>query len=68
MYDEFIFKEQVALTVTAIIISFWLFGVKISDNDKSMLNVMINVRAAVMLTETKIPFLLRTTNSNTFRS
>jgi hypothetical protein len=35
--------EQVALTVTAIIILFVPFGVKISDNNKTMLNLMINV-------------------------
>jgi uncharacterized paraquat-inducible protein A len=57
--------EQVAPAVTTIIILFLPFVVKISDNNKSILNVMINVRTTVMLTETKIPFSLNKTNSST---
>jgi hypothetical protein len=57
--------EQIALAVTAIIILFLPFGVKISDNNKTMLNVMVHVRTTAILTETKIPFLLKKTNSST---
>jgi hypothetical protein len=42
--------EQVALAITAIIVLFWPFGVKISNNDKTMINVIIHVGTRVMLT------------------
>jgi hypothetical protein len=55
--------EQVALAVTAFK-PFLLFRVNTSDNDKTVLNVTINVSTIVMLTETEIPFSLPKTNSN----